>query len=321
MSPDDTYDLVGIGIGPFNLSLAALADRVPDLRALFIERKPAFTWHPGLLLDGAMLQVSFLADLTSLVDPTSPWTFLAYLQAHDRLLPFYLKERWRPSRREYDDYCRWVASSLPSCRFGTTVIDVAWSDERDSFSVTTASSPGNTTHDQVFARNLVIGVGTEPVVPDAFAGLIGERVFHAADYLDRQEGLRRARDVTVVGSGQSGAEVFLDLLRSQPAHDWALRWLTRSPAFAPMEQSPLGLEHFTPDYVQYFRSLDAATRERLLPAQWQLYKAISPETITEIYELLYERSVGNGPRAVAITPNVAVTAASATAGGVILHCV
>ncbi len=320
MNPDDPYDLVGIGIGPFNLSLAALTDLVPDLRALFLERKPAFSWHPGLLLDGAMLQVSFLADLTSLVDPTSRWTFLAYLHAHDRLLPFYLKERWRPSRREYDDYCRWVASSLPSCRFGATVVDVAWSDEQDAFAVTIGPSTASAPQEQVYARNLVIGIGTEPVVPDSFADLLGDRVFHAADYLDRRESLRGARDITVVGSGQSGAEVFLDLLRAQPAHAWALRWLTRSPAFAPMEHSPLGLEHFTPDYLHYFRSLDEATRDRLLPAQWQLYKAISPETITEIYELLYERSVADGGHPVSITPNVSATA-SASGDGIDLRCV
>ncbi|HVM02743.1 MAG TPA: SidA/IucD/PvdA family monooxygenase, partial [Acidimicrobiales bacterium] len=107
MTPGRPYDVVGVGIGPFNLSLAALADGVPGLRTLFLERRPRFSWHPGLLLDGAALQVSFLADLVSLVDPTSRWSFLAYLRAHDRLLPFYLRERWRPSRREYDDYCRW----------------------------------------------------------------------------------------------------------------------------------------------------------------------------------------------------------------------
>ena len=37
-------------------------------------------------------------------------------------------------------------------------------------------------------------------------------------------------DVTVIGSGQSGAEVLLDLVRTPPAHGARLRWLTRSPA-------------------------------------------------------------------------------------------
>ena len=39
LSPDPTpdrhvYDAVGIGVGPFNLGLAALADPIPDLDAV-----------------------------------------------------------------------------------------------------------------------------------------------------------------------------------------------------------------------------------------------------------------------------------------------
>lgn len=304
MIPGEPYDVFGVGIGPFNLSLAALADGVPELRCLFVDQRAGFAWHPGLLLDGAMLQVSFLADLVSLVDPTSPWSFLAYLRAHDRLLPFYLKERWRPSRQEYDAYCRWVATSLPSCRFGTTVTDVRWDATAGAFAVALDGD-----REIVLARNVVLGIGTAPRVPDAFTGLVGKEVFHAADYLDRRDGLAGAGDVTVIGSGQSGAEVFLDLLRSRRHDGWALRWLTRSPAFAPMEQTPLGLEHFTPDYTRYFRRLDGDTRQRLLPAQWQLYKAISPDTIAGIYDALYEGEVTGDLPPVTITPNVAVTAA------------
>lgn len=50
-------DLLGVGVGPFNLSLAALADGVPGLRTAFHEQRPAFRWHPGLLIEGATLQV------------------------------------------------------------------------------------------------------------------------------------------------------------------------------------------------------------------------------------------------------------------------
>lgn len=315
MTHDEPYDLLGVGIGPFNLSLAALAHSEPDLRCLFVDQRDRFSWHPGLLLDGAMLQVSFLADLVSLVDPTNPWSFLAYLRAHDRLLPFYLKERWRPSRREYDDYCRWVACSLPSCRFGATVADVAWDDEDGTFTVALAGE-----QHPVRARNVVLGIGTAPSVPDVFAGLLGKQVFHAADYLERRDGLAGAGDVTVVGSGQSGAEVFLDLLRARRDNGWALRWLTRSPAFAPMEQSPLGLEHFTPDYTRYFRGLDECTRNQLLPAQWQLYKAISPDTIADIYDALYEERVTGDPPPVTLTPRTTVTAVRSIGEQLELRC-
>lgn len=44
-------DLLGVGAGPFNLSLAALADGVPGLRSAFHEQRTAFHWHPGLLIE------------------------------------------------------------------------------------------------------------------------------------------------------------------------------------------------------------------------------------------------------------------------------
>lgn len=67
----EILDVVGIGIGPFNLSLAALLAEAGYDRTVFLERKPYFSWHPGMLLEGTTLQVPFLADLVSLVAPTS----------------------------------------------------------------------------------------------------------------------------------------------------------------------------------------------------------------------------------------------------------
>lgn len=297
----DLHDLVGIGIGPFNLSLAALADRLDDVTAVFFDTRPEFSWHPGMLIEGTTLQVPFLADLVTLVDPTSPWSFLAYLREHDRLFPFYFAERFHVSRREYDDYCRWVSRSLDSCRFGATVRSVTPSDD-DTWEVHVEGPAGTR---RVRGRNVVLGIGTAPVVPAPMRALLGNRVFHSADYLYRADEIGAEDSVTVIGSGQSGAEVFLDLLRRGYRN---LHWLTRSPAFAPMEYSKLGLEHFTPDYTGYFQGLPRTVRADLVPAQWQLYKAISAETIAEIHDLLYERLTHGAPTPL-LTPNVEATAA------------
>lgn len=295
----ESYDLVGVGIGPFNLSLAALADGVPELRARFFDAKPAWSWHPGLLFDDARLQVPFLADLVTLVDPTSQWSFLSYLREHERLFPFYFSERFHVPRKEYDHYCRWVSERLPTCRFGNRVTEIAV--EGDGFVVKADT-------ETVYARNVVLGVGTEPVVPPRFADAVEHGgAFPAAEYLHRRDQLAGADDITVLGSGQTGAEVFLDLLRQQADRGWRLRWLTRSPAFAPMEYSKLGLEHFTPAYTSYFQGLPPAERDRLVPSQWQLYKAISADTIADIHDLLYERSVGGVWPDVTLSPNVDVT--------------
>jgi len=311
-------DLVGVGIGPVNLALAALADGAA-LDTLFLDQRPEFSWHPGLLIDGTTLQVPFLADLVTLVDPTSRWSFLAYLRAHDRLFPFYFAERFHVPRREYDHYCRWVADSLPQCRFGARVDGLRWAPASGCFEVDYVLLPAGARR-RALARNVVLGVGAAPVAPAAFVDLVGKGVFHAAHYVDNRPALSGARDITVVGSGQSGAEVFLDLLRGQPEAGWRLRWLTRTRAFAPMEHSKLGLEHFTPDYARYFRSLPERVRDRLAPAQWQLYKGISAHTMAEIYDLLYERSVGGGRADATLLPNVEVTRAVRTGDGYQLGC-
>lgn len=317
-SPSEVYDLVGVGIGPFNLALAALADAVPATSAVFLDARSEFSWHPGMLIEGTTLQVPFLADLVTLVDPTSRWSFLSYLRAHDRLFPFYFAERFHVPRREYDHYCRWVAQALPSCRFGTRVQGVCFDPADEMFVVQTDAAPGSP--GTVRARNVVLGVGTEPVVPEPLRPVLGKEVFHSAEYLDTVESLYDANDITVIGSGQSGAEVFADLLRRQDETGWRLRWLTRSPAFAPMEYSKLGLEHFTPDYTRYFHHLPPATRNELVRSQWQLHKAISAETLAEIHDLLYERGIGGARPDVTITPNVEVTAAARLDSGLELFC-
>jgi lysine N6-hydroxylase len=340
---EETLDLLGVGIGPFNLSLAALADGVPGLSAAFLEQRTAFRWHPGLLIEGATLQVPFLADLVSLVEPTSPWSFLNYIKNRERLFPFYFAERLHIDRSEYDAYCRWVSGQLPSCRFGHQVDTVRWDGRREAFEVTftqlrsagpdeaaPSSAKGRTRPDadggaeavgRLFARHLVLGVGTAPSVPEPLRALVEDPaapVLHSADYLDHRDRLLAARHITVVGSGQSGAEVFLDLLRRRPRGREGLTWLARTPAFAPMEYSKLGLEQFTPDYTRYFHGLREPVRDRLLPEQWQLYKGVSAETLGEIHDELYRRTEDGGWPDAVLTPGVAVRSAERSGGRIVL---
>ena len=312
------HDLVGVGIGPFNLSAAALAEQVPDLSVAFFDENPAFSWHPGLLIEGTTLQVPFLADLVTLVDPTSQWSFLSYLRQRDRLFPFYFAEKFHISRREYNDYCRWVADSLTSCRFGREVTAVRWSSG-GVFEVETTDT-ATARKEVTEARNVVLGVGGRPSVPEPFTGLLGKEVFHSASYLDQADSLAGAGDITVLGSGQSGAEVFLDQLRRHRGSGTRLRWLTRSPAFAPMEYSKLGLEHFTPDYTDYFRTLPQETRDRVTPQQWQLYKASDAGTLAEVHDELYERRVDGDVPEPQLAPHVAVTGARWDGGQLALSC-
>ncbi|WP_336158328.1 lysine N(6)-hydroxylase/L-ornithine N(5)-oxygenase family protein [Amycolatopsis sp. VC5-11] len=300
------YDVAGVGIGPFNLSLAALADPLDQLEVVLFDARPEFRWHPGLLLDGATLQVPFLADLVTLVDPTNRHSFLNYLRERGRLLPFYFAERFHLPRAEYDDYGRWAASRLPSCRFGHEVTGLRWIDREEAFELTVEGA------EPVLAAAVVLGVGTQPSVPEPLQPLVSAPdvlALHSSDYLTHRPELIAADSVMVVGSGQSGAEVFLDLLRARSTVD-GLRWLARTPAFAPMEYSKLGLEQFTPDYTAYFHGLPEAVRDQLLPTQWQLYQGIDAETMAEIHDELYRRSIGSGWPGAVLTPGVEVVSAT-----------
>ncbi|MER5884399.1 SidA/IucD/PvdA family monooxygenase [Streptomyces sp. NPDC001941] len=326
--PDDRpHDLVGIGIGPFNLSLAALAHGVPGgVAAAFYEQNPAFHWHPGLLIEGATLQVPFLADLVTLADPASPWTFLNYLKSRDRLYPFYFAERFHIQRAEYDAYCRWVSDHLPTLHFSHQVDAVRWNPEKNLFEVDyTQLDPDGEAEalGRAHTRNIVLGVGTEPYVPEPLKPLVeapGVPVLHAADYLTHRDALLTAEHVTVIGSGQSGAEVFLDLLRHRPHGAERLHWLARTEAFAPMEYSKLGLEHFTPDYTRYFHALPENVRNDLVPRQGQLHKGIDADTVAAIHDELYRRTLHGGWPDAVLTPGVRVrTAGRVAATKVELH--
>ncbi|GAA3107566.1 hypothetical protein GCM10017687_19600 [Streptomyces echinatus] len=268
----------------------------------------------------------FLADLVTLVDPTSPWSFLSYLRARERLFPFYFAERFHIQRAEYDAYCRWVAEALPGLRFRHQVDAVRWNPERDVFEVdhTQLDHDGEAEAlGRTYTRNIVLGVGTAPHVPDPLRPLVdapGVPVLHAADYLAHRDSVLAAGHVTVVGSGQSGAEIFLDLLRHRPPGREKLHWIGRTEAFAPMEYSKLGLEHFTPDYTRYFHALTEPVRDRLVAAQWQLHKGIDAGTLAAIHDELYRRTLHGGWPDAVLVPGVRVrTAGRIAATKIELH--
>jgi len=320
VSPDETrYDVVAVGCGPFNLGLAALADGVEDLSVAVFDREPELRWHPGLMFEDAMLQVSFLADLVTLIDPTHRLSFLAYLVDQDRMFPFYVREQFHPTRPEYEDYLRWAASSLPSVRFGHDVTSVAWDAAAERFRLEVTGPDGEELH--VSARDVVLGLGTAPHLPEALAALPEDRVLHSSQYLHRRDDVAAARRVTVVGSGQSGAEATLDLLRRGRDTGAGVAWLTRSSGFAPLDYSKFLLEMTTPEYVDHFHTLPESKRDQLVADQWRHYKGVSEETIDLLHDELYRRSLVRDLAPAELRQGVAVESAEqADGGGVVLHC-
>lgn len=269
-------DVAGVGAGPANLSLAALLDPVPGVRARFFEASPVLRWHPGLLLDSAQMQVSFVKDLVTPVDPTSRYSFLAFLAAHQRLYRFINTGAGRSCRREYTQYLTWAAEAMESVVFGDRVRAVELAGDR--LAVTTDSGRYRTS-------TVVLGSGSVPRLPAVARGRLDSEVLHSSQYLPHRTGLL-GRRVAVVGGGQSGAEIVADLLDGpEPGQ---VLWFTRRPNLLPMDESPFANELFNPSYSQIFQRLDSSARRRLLAEQKMASDGISGGLLDRIYRRLYE---------------------------------
>ena len=164
------------------------------------------------------------------------------------------------------------------------------------------------------ADHVVIGIGTEPFVPDPVSvddpGLI-----HSADYLFKRDEVRDAESVTVIGSGQSGAEIVADLLEANLDGGPAVRWWTRTPWFAPLDFTKLSLEMTTPAYMDYFHALPEQTRDDVRAGHWQFHKGISSETLERLHDLLYRRELLGKLPAVQLRNGVAVESINSIPGG------
>ncbi|MCD2425910.1 SidA/IucD/PvdA family monooxygenase [Niabella pedocola] len=306
MEEHNIYDIAGIGIGPFNLGLAALCAPIQSLKTIFLEAQPEFNWHSGMLLPGSTLQVSYLADLVTLADPCSPFTYLNFLRKQGRLLQFGIHENNVITRREYNRYCRWVCDQLSSLQFNWRVMDVGY-EEDGQYYLITGVHPLTGAFRSIRARHVVIGVGTQPCVPGFAEPLLGDQILHSSQYLKHQAALSHSKKIAVIGSGQSAAEIFYDLLQNGGAADQHLCWMTRSPRFYAMEHTKLSFEMATPAYINHFYRLSETRKPVTIQQQDTLYKGINYQLINAIYDRLYELMTEGITVPVTLMTNVALT--------------
>ncbi|HJT95681.1 MAG TPA: SidA/IucD/PvdA family monooxygenase, partial [Mycobacterium sp.] len=168
---DNPYDFIGVGFGPSNLALAIAAEELDaEQSCLFFERSSRLQWHPGMLLEGARMQISFLKDLVSLRNLASPYTFLQYTRAKNRLEHFVNLNEFRPTRLEYQDYLQWVAEAFTErVRYNSSVNRVTPVRHPDDdvyrlFSVQVKDMLTGETS-VYFARNVVYAAGGQPRWP------------------------------------------------------------------------------------------------------------------------------------------------------------
>jgi lysine N6-hydroxylase len=311
-STEQTYDFIAVGIGPFNLGLACLTEPVKELNGLFLDQNDSFDWHTGMMLESAHLQTPFMADLVTLADPTSPYSFLNYLKLQGKLYSFYIREDFFMMRKEFNQYCQWACSQLTNLQFSTRVELVTWEATQECYLVQTRSTKSDEKH--VYrTKRLVLGTGPSPWMP-ACARDAGKNVHHSSAYLPNKEQVQNSKSITVVGSGQSAAEIYYDLLCDIEKHDYHLTWVTRAPRFYPLEYSKLTLEMTSPEYIDYFHDLPMAKRDQLNREQKCLYKGINISLINDIYDLMYVKRL-DGPLNVDLYTHSELTALTRNRSG------
>jgi lysine N6-hydroxylase len=305
------YDFAAIGAGPFNISLACLTQPIKELNGIFLDKRKGFNWHPGMLLQDTTLQVPFLGDLVTLADPTSPFSFLNYMKEEGRIYSFYIRENFKILRNEYNKYCQWAITKLNNIHFNTRVEKIEYNEQEKCYVITTSGEVKT-----IKAKKLVLGTGTVPYMP-AFCKEHAAQLVHSGSYLDHKRTLQSKRSITIVGSGQSAAEIYYDLLQDIDTYGYELHWITRSPRFFPLEYSKLTLEMTSPEYVDYFYNLGPSKRDQLIKNQGHLYKGINNDLIGNIFDLLYAKRLMNDIKVSLRTNSVLSTIKSESDGFVL----
>ncbi|MFI7241469.1 lysine N(6)-hydroxylase/L-ornithine N(5)-oxygenase family protein [Streptomyces qinglanensis] len=314
-------DLVGIGFGPTNLALAVALEEAaaPRPSALFLEKRPWLAWHPGMLIEDATMQVSFLKDLATLRNPRSAFGFLSYLQDRGRLVDFVNRKDFFPSRLEFHDYLEWAAARVAhQVRYGTEVVAVRPVTARQTvsaFDVVARRTDGTERTER--ARNVVIGTGLVPRLPTGVTG--SPRVWHSAELLSRlrEVGERAVGSFAVVGAGQSAAEVAAHLHSRFPHSE--VRCLLPRYGYSPADDSPFANRVFDPEAVDHFYGAVPAVRERFYEQHGNTnYAVVDLDLINDLYRRSYQEDV-RGRKRLHFEPMSRVVAAHTGPAGVRLH--
>ncbi|MEJ9080853.1 MULTISPECIES: lysine N(6)-hydroxylase/L-ornithine N(5)-oxygenase family protein [Gordonia] len=291
-------DIVGVGFGPSNLGLAIAieehnraarpADRVS---AVFVESKQAFAWHPGMLLPGTTMQISFLKDLVTQRNTTSDFSFLSYLADRGRMAHFINHQTFFPTRREFHDYLGWAERKVNAdVRYGTRADAVG---EADGHLVVEATGPAGPI--TLNARNVVVAGGLRESLPDGVSS--SNRQFHNHRLLDHLAALPAATHnrFLVVGAGQSAAEVVEYLHDNYPSaqvHNVFAKY-----GYVPADDSPYANRIFDATAVDEFYMADNSQRESLLNYHRSTnYSCVDLDLIRELYRREYAEHVDGDRR-------------------------
>ncbi|QES55679.1 ornithine monooxygenase [Streptomyces venezuelae] len=312
----EPVDVLGIGFGPANLSLAiALQEDLPQADAFFLEAARNPVWQGGLLLDGSNMQNHPNRDLVTLRNPRSHYSFVNYLFEQGRLIQHLNLPLEFPLRKEYAQYIDWATRQFRSQVAGgarATDIAVAEVDGTPEYVVTCADGS------QHRARSLVVGTGRTPFVPAPFDSLDTPRVCHLTQYLHTVRALEEApRSIAVVGGSQSAVEIVLDLAHRFPQAK--IVNYVRKFGLRLKDTSPFSEEGFFPAFTDYYYRADRASKNELdaymRPTN---YSSTDADVLHHLYALIYEQRL-DGDQRIFVRGNSEVRTAEADDTGVRLE--
>lgn len=272
------FDLVGIGVGPFNLSLAALLSNVDAIKAVFFDKNKEFSWHPGMMLPEATIQVSHLYDLVTLADPTNKFSFLSYLFEERRLYRFANANFPRVLRREFSNYYAWASRKLENVNFDEKVENINYQDNQ--FII-------ETNIQVVVAKHIAVGVGLIPYIPEFAKPYLNDNIYHCTAFQFHPQ-TWSGKQILVVGGGQSGAEVVQKILSDDMNLPAEITWVSRRNSFLPMDESSFAYEIYTPEHTTSFYQLNTQKKQQLLKDHLLSSDGISPELLDDIYRRIYQ---------------------------------
>lgn len=295
------YDVVGIGFGPSNLALAAALEEHNEkssleqaITAIFVEKRPTFGWHRGMLIDGATMQVSFLKDLVTLRNPTSRFGFVSYLHDRGRLIDFINHKLFYPTREEFHDYLEWVAAGvdhLVQYRTEATEVRPVQADGEVDFLEVVVRRSGASEETGVYrARNVVLALGLSPQLPPGITG--SERVWHSSELLHRLVELPTSAPerFVVIGAGQSAAEVTEYLHRTYSSAEVCAVFSRYG--YSPADDSPYANRIFDPEAVDVYFGADEAVKEELMAYHRNTnYGVVDLDVIEDLYKRAYQEKV------------------------------
>jgi L-ornithine N5-monooxygenase len=305
---DNHVDVLGIGFGPANLSLAiALQEGGSSLSSRFLEAQPDPVWQGGMMLGGSNIQNHPSRDLVSLRNPRSRFSFLNYLFENGRLIEHLNLPMEFPLRKEYAQYVGWVRKHFTeNVELDSPVVSVAVV-ERDGAQVyETTTRDGELRYSDA----LVLGPGRTPFIPSPFDRAASPRVFHLTQYLYRLRELEQApRNIAVIGGSQSAVELVLDLAKRYP--EARVTNYVRSYSLRAKDTSPFSEEGYFPSFTDYYYKADRAGK-RTLDAFMRPtnYSSADDDVLHELYVLIYEQRLDADQR-VFVSGNRQVTAVDA----------